>query len=168
MRSNFPPTFFTCFALLLSFLSTFQRPAEGGVFFATGQMTRARSSHLGILLQDGKVLVVSRDATADIFNPATAKWSETSPVSTNAINTATLLADGKVLVVVRDQSELYDPCSGGWTPSGGLAAGMFRSAAIQMPDGKVLLIGGEVINEGTASAATAVYDPATGGLAATR
>lgn len=64
-------------------------------------------------------------------------------------HTATLLPNGKVLAVAgfgvggyRASAELYDPGSGTWTATGGLATARYFHTATLLPNGKVLVTGG--------------------------
>ncbi|NNC17309.1 kelch-like protein [Corallococcus exiguus] len=88
-------------------------------------------------------------------------------------HTATLLLNGKVLVAggynygqtpeLLQVSELYDPATGNWTPSGSMTTQRWRHTATRLGNGKVLVVGG---NSGTAATAE-LYDPATGTWTAT-
>lgn len=66
-----------------------------------------------------------------------------------AAHTATLLADGKVLITggfnstdVLATSELFDPASGTFTPTGAMTNSRFSHTATLLADGKVLVTGG--------------------------
>jgi hypothetical protein len=90
-----------------------------------------------------------------------------------AYHTATLLPDGKVLVtggsdggdIGRNNdlatSEVYDPASRNWTPTGSLTNRRHLHTATLLPNGKVLVVGGttDFINDLTSAE---LYDPATG------
>jgi hypothetical protein len=106
-------------------------------------MSVPRYNHTATLLRDGRVLVAGGYgidgrplSTAEIYDPRTAKWSETGSMnSPHAGHRAVLQKDGKVLVYtggfnsetgvwwdgvskgwtrwVQDQ-ELFDPTTGTW------------------------------------------------------
>jgi N-acetylneuraminic acid mutarotase len=87
-------------------------------------------------------------------------WSSASSMSVpRAYQTATLLPSGKVLVVggrglnslsapwqpagkAIASAELYDPKTGRWSSAGVLSAPRFAHTATLLPDGKVLVVGG--------------------------
>src|SRR5580765_2510897 len=79
-------------------------------------------------------------------------FTTTGALSGNrAGHTATLLPSGKVLVfggfngVLRlTTSELYNPATGVWAPSGPLAIGRTTQTATLLPNGKVLATGGHI------------------------
>jgi Kelch motif/Galactose oxidase, central domain len=90
-------------------------------------------------------------------------------------HTATLLANGKVLIAGgaysgRDSvssltsAELYDPSSGTFTATGDMTTPRQRHTATLLPDGKVLIMGGETCNDSARCvlASAELYDPPTG------
>ncbi len=151
-------------------------PAAGR-FASTGSMHVPREMHTAVLLKDGRVLVAggssagsypnSRiEASAEIYDPATGRFSTTGSMSVPRHKlAATLLADGKVLVVGgsdnRDwrgqyaSAELYDPATGRFTNDGEMSFRRFKliQTAVRLPDGRVLIAGGAERPE--------IYDPAT-------
>jgi len=91
-------------------------------------------------------------------------------------HTATLLRDGRVLVVggldkregydadrfyTTATAELYDPKSGTWAVTGSLSNARFQHTATLLPNGKVLVAGGNTVFN-VAIASAELYDPATG------
>jgi hypothetical protein len=82
-------------------------------------------------------------------------------------HTATLLASGKVLVAGGSgiggplaTAEVYDPATGGWSPTGSMSDRRSAPAAVLLPDGKVLVAGGESGDGDVAS--SELYDPTSG------
>ncbi len=147
-----------------------------GSWSATGSLATERFDHTATLLPDGKVLVVGGTntngtvATAELYDPAIGAWSPTgAPANARHAHTATLLPNGKVLIVggsatntvpsgLLASTELYDPVTGGWTPTGALATARYVHTATLLVTGKVLVAGGYP----GGSIGSELYDPATG------
>jgi hypothetical protein len=128
----------------------------------------------GTLLQDGTILVVGCAArctvgTSELFNPGSGNgtFSATGqPRLWWTVDTATVLLDGTVLFVegnedgFPDDIEIYDPASGGFSHIGNTRSVHEFSTATRLPDGRVLIAGGQ--QEGGGSPAVELYVPATG------
>ena len=80
--------------------------------------------------------------------------------------TATLLANGNVLVTGFHGSELYDPASDTWTATGTMVTPRYNHTATLLPDGRVLVAGGDVPPDHATDSAE-LYDPDTGTWTAT-
>jgi hypothetical protein len=123
-------------------------------------------------------------ATAEPTQKAAA-WSATgSMIEARSDFTATRLADGKVLVAgghrevstpsspAMATAELYDPATGTWTATGSMLTGRYRHGATLLPDGKVLVAGGNVDSSANLGvrcclASAELYDPSSGTWTAT-
>ncbi len=157
-----------------------------GTFSLTGTMTTARSFHSATLLPGGKVLVAGGVngagavlSSAEVYDPQTGSFSRTGSLRTaRATHTSTPLPNGRVLVVGGAGScaqgrpiasaELFDPASGAFSPSGSLTVGREGQSAVQLIDGRILVLGGSascVQEEPLASAE--LYDPGAGTFAST-
>jgi hypothetical protein len=151
-----------------------------GKFTRTGSMKAGREDAQAVLLTDGRVLIMGGDhgavavnnwvslASAEIYDPATGKFTSTGSMSDPRTNfSATLLSNGKVLVAGGAidnglaSADLYDPGTGKFTPLESWAqAGASYSPpwwASPLRDGRVLFAGC-----GGCGVRSAVYDPATG------
>ena len=158
-----------------------------GTFAATGSMNFPRRGHLAVLLNSGEVLVVTGVVgttgfgdfnTAELYNPANGKWTFTG--STSALHdtgTATLLPNGEVLLAGGGSgspdsnrctalAELYDPKTGRWADTGSMNSARCAAAATLLPNGEVLVAGGDDLN-GNSLATAELYSPATGTWGAT-
>ena len=97
------------------------------------------------------------NANAELYNPATGKFSRTGSMTTaRSGHTATLLKNGKVLIAggggtdpntqepggTLASAELYDPATGSFTSTGSMTASRILHEAIRLRDGKVLIVGG--------------------------
>jgi hypothetical protein len=153
-------------------------PATGN-FTPTGSMNLGRSDHRAVLLKNGKVLVVAGFGTAssvlnsaELFDPIAGTWALTAPLPLGLTShTATLLPDGKVLVAggfgtntTSAGAFVFDPetgTNGTWTTVGSLNIARWRHSALLLPNGKVLVVGGEDTNFNPLTNAE-IFDPAVG------
>jgi N-acetylneuraminic acid mutarotase len=157
-------------------------PATGWSVITNNLLT-ARVNHTATLLANGTVLVAGgfntgQLASAELYDPGAERWSVAAPLFNGRYHhTATLLLNGKVLVTggltnvsggtvsSAATSELYDPATGAWTPTGGLTTGRHRHTATLLSDGKVLVVGGlssNVTSLATILGSAELYDPAAG------
>jgi hypothetical protein len=112
------------------------------------------------LLANGEVLIVgggdshaSATNLAEIYNPATDAFTPAGsglmPIE-RTYHTATLLKDGRVLIAggmnrmgkALDSAILFDPKSGKFIPTGAMAEPRYNAAAVQLPDGRIIISGG--------------------------
>jgi hypothetical protein len=157
-----------------------------GTFSPTGSMATGRSLHSATLLRNGRVLIVGgSDAlhhaltSAELYDPTTGRFSPAGSMKTaRAFHTATLLDDGRVLVtggsavgwdpVPGDfvaSSEVFDPKTGTFSPTGSMAAERVFHTATLLADGRVLVTGGAYTpTKGSIYSRDTVelYDPKTG------
>jgi Galactose oxidase, central domain/Kelch motif len=158
-----------------------------GTFSPTGSMTTARDVHTATLLLDGRVLVTGGDdtyphpvASAELYDPKTGTFSPTGSMTTvRDWHTATLLADGRVLVAggtalgmqsgtsFLASAEVYDPKTGRFTATGSMSAARASHVATLLPDGRVLVTGGQHEDSGASLASAELYNPKTGKFTST-
>jgi hypothetical protein len=130
------------------------------------------------LLPDGRVLVVGGadgggfTETAEIWDPATNLWTPTADDMARQRYAPAVapLPDGRVLVVggygpaLHNDAEIYDPGPGTFSSAGlGLVTPSFGhrgAAAAPLPDGRVLVAGGDQAGGDNLTLAEA-FDPAT-------
>ena len=157
--------------------------ATSGTFTATGSMHAAHTQGKATLLPDGQVLITGANSggsapalpSPELYNPAAGTWAVTGQMNTPRIAaTATLLPDGQVLVAggsggssnALASAELYNPATGTWSVTGSMHQGRSGlngqgASATLLPDGQVLIAGGEDANFNRLSSAE-LYNPATG------
>jgi hypothetical protein len=129
------------------------------------------------LLVDGRVLLTGGNTFSafgewtELYDPATGQFTVTgTPGGVTGwwynSNTATLLMSGKVLVAGSDEydlpadAELYDPAIGAVTALGKTTASHEYAAAALLPDGSVLITGGQLPG-GNGQMDSDLYVPAT-------
>ena len=137
-----------------------------GLWTPTGSLNQRRDSHTATLLQSGKVLVVGGSVNGsvlqnvELYDPDTGTWD--APTENDKQlreprkhHTATLLQDGRVLVTGgiisadsgpwngRRGTEIYDPDTQKWTYVSFMRDGRFLHTATLLPDGRVLVTGGQ-------------------------
>jgi hypothetical protein len=161
--------------------------ATGGTWTATGDLGTPRSGHTATLLPNDQVLVAGGVrlgegfvplASAQLYHPAIGSWQRIANMNhTHFDHTATLLTNGQVLVAGGvgcnsasslsrcGPSELYDPTTRTWTDTGSLRRARWSHTATLLPNGQVLVAGGQNNKRDFPSAE--LYDPATGVWTAT-
>jgi len=151
-----------------------------GTWTATGATSLPHYGGTATLLLDGTVLLAGGYSTegnssgdensAELYHPASGSWSDAGGmIETRVHHAATLLSDGNVLVVggygLRsfDQpdrlasAELFDPGTGTWTVASSMNEPRAWITALLLPDGRVLVAGGEVH-----ITSAELYDPDSG------
>ncbi len=151
-------------------------PSELGNWRASATMAQARQWHASSVLKDGRVLVAGGTgasgqalATAELYDPATGKWTAVPSMNTARLSghTATLLASGKVLVTggmvnatdATNSAEIFDPATLKWTAVATIpTSNRAWHQVTLLLDGTVLLSGG-MTSSTVAAKITAIYDP---------
>ncbi len=144
-----------------------------------GEMGQVRNQHTATLLPNGRVLIAGGSTTnatsttstntAEIYYPDTKRFIPTSPMTDARKNhTAIMLPDGRVLVaggyggsgdVTLGTAEIFISTQSRWMSAATLTAPCRRAlhAAVQLKNGKIMLIGG--INASGPLTSSALYDP---------
>jgi N-acetylneuraminic acid mutarotase len=137
--------------------------ATGQWNYTANDLSVPRARQTSTLLSNGKVLIAGgcsdncgyiydsiSSATCDLYDPATNKFTPTSPMfGGRAGHSATVLNNGEVLVTggyddyVLDTSEKYNPTTGKWTKTNDMIE--YRDpnhTAVKLSTGSVLVTGG--------------------------
>jgi hypothetical protein len=158
-------------------------------FSSTGRMLTARADSTAALLADGRVLIcggVDRGmnalSSAELYDPATGTFIPTGSMNEphGAAHTATVLKDGRVLIAgggsgrypsqsIYRSAEIYDPATGKFTSTGQMTAARHKHAAVLLPDGRILIVGGSDNRDWQGQYSSAeLYNPRTGTFTTTR
>ena len=143
-----------------------------GRFSPTGSMVHARAWQTATLLADGRVLVVGGNrfpdlpATAELYDPKTGRFTAIGSVLSDnrSSHTATTLADGRILIAGDSHDSaavLYDPATKKFRKTGSMTTLRDTNAAVLLPGGRVLIVGGMSLAEPNIASAE-LYDPTTG------
>lgn len=143
-----------------------------------------RDGHTATPLPDGTVLVAGGEvfpkpavSSEERYNPVTDSWSAVPLMGTaRRWHEAILLNNGKVLVSggygntggnvggpTLASAEIYDPVANSWMPAASMAAARYYHTMTLLPDGTVLVVGGQTTtgNTNTPLASAERYDPVT-------
>jgi hypothetical protein len=132
-------------------------------FTLTGSLNTARQLHTATLLRNGKVLITGGQgadgislASAELYDPTSGTFTVTGSLNVaRQSQTATPLDNGMVLVVggfdainsgtvaTLDSTELYQPTTGTFTPTGTLNNARVFHTATLLRNGSVLVAGGQ-------------------------
>jgi hypothetical protein len=155
---------------------------ETDTFTPAGSLAEAHGEHTATLLPDGRVLIVGgyrrnqhNAQTAEVWDPETRSFGPADLLAAARFHhTATLLADGGVLIVGGEggtppnlladpPAEVWDPVAGSSSPAGPLTEGRFQHTATLLPDGRVLIVGGQWLDGPTyrPTAVAEIWDPVT-------
>lgn len=147
-------------------------------------MTTARTDFSATQLDNGDILIVGGDsesnagdlASAEIFDPVVGGFSATGSMHAPRENQSAIkLSDGRVLIIGGEQGcfqnecktlnsvEIYDPAKGTFSVLTNKFDGRFNAAVAELPDGNVLIAGGQDAN-GKVLSSTLILDPKTGAI----
>jgi hypothetical protein len=138
-------------------------PANG-TWSATGDMIVAMEQGNGILLHDGRVLVLA-GPRPQLYDPTLGTWTEVTGGTASSGAAAVVLADGRVLVAggFGDgmSAKIYDPQAGTWTAAGRMGTARRQAVALLLGDARVLVVGGlGAVNDiGVTLSSAELYDP---------
>lgn len=118
---------------------------ETGISSPTGDMTVRRYADNGILLRDGRVLIMPRygHLPIEMYDPHSGRFDAVAKVPSGAtIFTATLLHDGKVLVTSVDHTGVFDPDARTFHSIYKREETRILHTATLLKNGRVLIVGG--------------------------
>ena len=141
---------------------------ETGVSTPTGDLTASRSEDHGVLLPDGRVLIIPKnpnlpieryDAHSGRFNPVAMLPGRIG------ILTATPLPSGKVFLTSTVYAGVFDPTTGPFSPLFRMDPTRIGHTATLLKDGRVLIAGGQNVGrDAVLLGRNLIYDPSTEAL----
>jgi uncharacterized protein (TIGR03437 family) len=137
---------------------------SAGTFTPTGDLTDGTSFPKAALLSNGKVLITGYP-TIESYDGTSGTFSSIAGLPFLNSDSVTPLADGRVLVTEYGGTgaALYDPNTGAFTATGPMTMPRLGQAAILLPNGKVLIIGGyQNPDVDPVDVTTEIYDPDSG------
>jgi hypothetical protein len=169
----------SCVGCLLDVAEIYD-PATGR-FALTGNMKAKRAGARALLLPNGDVLIAGGELEAnpdgaeaanaqpkrvEIYHPASGTFTLVAQMHIPDPVQLVLLQDGRVLAVGASGAEIYDPKSGKFNLTGKMTRPRTKFGAARLPDGRVLIVGGQTGGPwGPREDTTEIYDPATGRFA---
>lgn len=117
-------------------------PTPPGSWIPTAPPGQPRSSHVAVLLQDGRVLVAGGSLPTGLFR---------------ALGGRILGITGRQGGDALASTEIYDPDSETWSDAGALATPRLNATVTLLQNGKVLVAGGE--NGGDPLSSAEIFDP---------
>lgn len=152
------------------------------VMCTVAPLAEGRSGHSATRLADGSVIVIGGGTafwsvlplTAERWDPRTQAFRPAGSLTIGRhAHSATLLEDGRILVVggfatpvddadvILTSAELWDPATETFSITGSLAVARANHGAALLPDGRVLVFGGQSGPQGMTDTSE-IWDPATG------
>ena len=141
---------------------------ETGTSTPTGDLTAGRSRDHGILLPDGRVLIISGFLRLPIekYDPHSGRFDAVAdaPFSVGT-RTATLLPNGEVLLISGHPGggrwRVFDPATGTFSDTFAMDHPGYGHTATLLKDGRVLIVGGRPIIGEWLPGQNFIYDPST-------
>jgi hypothetical protein len=178
LRLKFSLSFLTVFCVLVLLALATRTPAAPGELSLTGSTVVRRFSHTATLMANGKVLVaggMERNGvwldSAEIYDPATGRFTETAKMHQERAGAAAiLLENGKVLVAGGNDAsgkslasaEIFDPATNTFSITGSMSTPRGHAGAVLLKTGRVLIAGGSAAGDDDQLTTAEIYDPATG------
>ncbi len=120
-------------------------------------MSVARTRDTGILLQDGRVVILGWHLPpVEIYDPQSGRFSAYN-ATLGDIGTAALLPDGSILTYCALGVAIFDPDTGNFTSISGLDGSRGGHTATLLLDGRILIVGGGY--PAASGKAAEIYDP---------
>ena len=137
---------------------------ETGVSTPTGNMTASRWDDHGILLPDGRALIVSGILNIPIekYDPHSGRFDSAADAPwSSGTTTATLLPNGEVFLTSFLQAGVFDPTKGTFSATFRMYPTRVGHSATLLKDGRVLIVGGSIFGGEWLLGQNLIYDPSS-------
>ena len=136
-----------------------------GTTTPTGDMTVSRSGDHGIMLADGRVIIIPGSARLPIemYDPESGRFDFVANVPGDVgIRTATLLPNGEVFLTSTVHAGVFDPDTGTFPAVFAMDQPRFGHTATLLKDGRVLIVGGKTVGRDAGLVGrNLIYDPSS-------
>ena len=124
---------------------------ETGTSTPTGDLTASREEEHGVLLPDGRVLIITRIGTFSIemYDPHSGRFDDVADLPWKVgTETATLLPNGDVFLTSFIRAGVFDPTKGTFSATFRMYPTRYGHTATLLKDGRVLIVGGQYFRRG--------------------
>ena len=139
---------------------------ETGISTQTGDLTATSREDRGILLSDGRVLILPWMGRfpIEMYDPHSGRFDDVAIVPWSiGPRTATLLPNGEVFLTSYLHAGVFDPTKGTFSATFAMYPTRTGHTATLLKDGRVLIVGGQIFGGDTwLIGLNLFYDPSTG------
>ena len=139
---------------------------ETGISTQTGDLTASSREDRGILLPDGRVLILPWMGRfpIEMYDPHSGRFDDVAIVPWSiGTRTATLLPNGEVFLTSYLQAGVFDPTKGTFSATFAMYPTRVGHTATLLKDGRVLIVGGQIFGGDVwFIGLNLIYDPSTG------
>ena len=137
---------------------------ETGTITPTGDLTASREEEHGVLLPDGRVLIITRIGTFSIemYDPHFGRFDDVAVLPWSVgTETATLLPNGDVFLTSFIRAGVFDPTKGTFSVTFRMYPTRWGHTSTLLKDGRVLIVGGQIFGGEWLLGQNLIFDPST-------
>ena len=138
---------------------------ETGISAQTGDLTAGREEDHGILLPDGRVLIITGlgSFSIEMYDPHSGRFNDVAILPWRVgTQTATLLPTGEVFLTSYLNAGVFDPAKGAFSAKSAMFPARSGHTATLLKGGRVLIVGGMIFPGTWLIGLNLFYDPSTG------
>ena len=137
---------------------------ETGTSTPTGDLSASREEEHGVLLPDGRILIITRigSFSIEVYDPHSGRFDEVADLPWKVgTETATLLPNGDVFLTSFIRAGVFDPTKGTFSATFRMYPTRYGHTATLLKDGRVLIVGGSIFGGEWLLGQNLIYDPST-------